>query len=178
MEVENRVPEGVKIIRYPKFKDLRGSFIKVFNSEFFTDHGLVAHFKESYFSVSDKNVIRGMHFQSPPAETTKLVVLIRGMILDVILDLRKNSSTFGQYLKVCINEDEPAAVYIPVGCAHGFRSLEEDSIVLYLQSQVYSPECDSGIRYDSFGVDWETDRPVLSERDRAFVSFRDFKSPF
>jgi len=168
MIVEDIFIQGLKLIHLKEFKDLRGSFIKVFNKEFFAENGLETYFKESYYSISAKNVIRGMHFQTHPAEHTKIVYVNQGSILDVILDLRKNSPSFGQYYKIKINTNNPLLVYIPVGCAHGFLSLEDNTMVTYLQSSCYNNISDKGIKYDSFGLDWGIDKPILSERDLQF----------
>lgn len=178
MEIENTFIEGLKLIHLKGFKDLRGSFTKIYNYDFFKENGLETNFKESYYSISHKNVIRGMHFQIPPAEHTKLVYVNQGSILDVILDIRKNSSTYGKFLTLKIDSTNPILVCIPAGCAHGFLSLENNTIVSYLQSTVYNNACDKGINYNSFGMDWKVESPVISERDLSFVNLIDFNSPF
>src|ERR1035437_307100 len=114
MEIEDTFIPGLKLIHLKKITDTRGSFLKVFNEDFFTENGLEISFKESYFSVSHKNVIRGMHFQLPPYKHTKLVWLNQGKILDAVLDIRKNSKTFGQHFSVQINTDYPILIYIPI----------------------------------------------------------------
>ncbi|MDD3744180.1 MAG: dTDP-4-dehydrorhamnose 3,5-epimerase family protein [Lentimicrobiaceae bacterium] len=168
MRIEETFISGLKLIHLKEFKDQRGSFIKVFNEEFFKENGLETNFKESYYSISAKNVIRGMHFQVPPAEHTKLVYLNSGSILDVVLDLRKDSQTFGQYFSVELTVSNPVLIYIPIGCAHGFLSLEDNSMVTYLQTTCYHPTFDCGIRYDSFGYNWPVDNPIISQRDGGF----------
>jgi dTDP-4-dehydrorhamnose 3,5-epimerase len=178
MKLEKTFIDGVYVIHLNKMNDNRGSFTKMFNEDFFTSNGLRTDLKESYFSVSNKNVIRGMHFQSPPAEHTKLVFLNRGSILDVVLDIRKSSATFGQCFSTSIFENDPKLIYIPAGCAHGFLSLEDNSIVSYLQTSVYNKDCDLGIRYDSFGFDWKVAKPILSRRDESFDSFSEFNTMF
>lgn len=178
MEVEDTFIEGLKILHLKKFADARGSFLKVFNFDLFQQNGLNTQFKENYFSVSKKGVIRGMHFQLPNFEHDKLVYLNCGKILDVVIDIRKESKTYGNYFSIEITEDKPVAVYIPIGCAHGFLSLEENSMVSYLQTTVYNASCDGGIRFDSFGMDWNIEKPILSDRDFSFSTFADFNSPF
>lgn len=178
MLVENTIIEGLKLIHIPKFSDKRGDFIKVFNFDFFKGNGLETNYKENYFSVSGKNVIRGMHFQIPPAAHSKLVYLSQGAILDVVLDIRKKSSTYGQYYIIKIEKKKPIAMYIPVGCAHGFLSLSDNTIINYLQTSPYNPECDKGVKYDSFGLDWEVKNPIISQRDQTFPEFKQFNSPF
>ena len=168
MLIEETFIPGLKLIHLNKFTDDRGSFLKVFNEEFFAEKGLEMNFKESYYSISNKNVIRGMHFQIPPFEHTKLVYLNQGKIVDVVLDIRKNSPTYEQYFSIELNTISPILVYIPVGCAHGFHSLEDHTIVTYLQSSVYDKSCDKGIKYNSFKMDWVIENPTLSDRDINF----------
>ncbi len=170
--------KNLYILENPKFEDERGCFHKPFNIELFQEKGLDVNFCEFYYSVSKKNVVRGMHFQTPPHEHTKLVYVSKGKILDVILDLRKKSDTFGQYFSTELSEEEGKYLYIPKGCAHGFLSLEDDTIVNYAQTTSYSKECDSGILYNSFGFDWNVDVEIMSGRDKLFPKLSEFKSPF
>lgn len=178
MEIEKTFIEGLKLIYLNDFKDNRGSFIKVFNQDFFRENGLETEFKESYYSISAKHVIRGMHFQIPPAEHTKLVYVNQGEIIDVILDIRKNSATYGKYFRIKIGKTNAVAIYIPIGCAHGFLSLVDNTMVTYLQTSCYNNECDKGIKYNSFGMNWDIEKPVISDRDNSFISFGSFVSPF
>lgn len=166
------------ILETVNFQDNRGCFQKLFNSDFFKMHKLDTDYQEFYYSVSQKNVIRGMHFQLPPLEHTKLVYVSKGRIKDVVVDLRKKSSTYGQCFSVELNACLAQYLYIPKGFAHGFLSLEDDSIVNYAQTSCYSKEYDFGIAYDSINFNWEIDSPILSERDLQFVPFHDFSSPF
>jgi dTDP-4-dehydrorhamnose 3,5-epimerase/CDP-3, 6-dideoxy-D-glycero-D-glycero-4-hexulose-5-epimerase len=178
MIVEETFIEGLKLIRPNRFEDLRGSFVKVFHEGIFAKNGMSIDFKESYFSVSHKGVIRGMHFQVPPSEHIKLVYLSQGQVTDVVLDIRKNSKTFGKYFSIELNETDPVMVYIPVGCAHGFVSKANNTIVNYMQTSVYEAKNDYGIRFDSFGFDWRVEYPIVSERDRQFPNWTKFTSPF
>ena len=178
MEIENTFIEGLKIVHLNKLSDNRGSFTKMFNEDIFKVNNLRTDIKESYFSVSDQHVIRGMHFQTPPAEHTKLVFVNKGSIIDVVLDIRRSSPTFGQYFTTKVSEDTPKLIYIPEGCAHGFLSLEDHTIVSYMQTSVYNKDCDAGIKFDSFGYDWETTDPILSSRDMSFVALEDCKTLF
>jgi dTDP-4-dehydrorhamnose 3,5-epimerase len=130
--------EGVFIIQPKKFSDLRGVFVKTIHEETFASIGLSCKFKESFYSVSKKNVIRGMHFQIPDEDHDKLVYTVKGIIIDVILDLRKQSPTFGQYIAEELSEENRRSVYIPKGLAHGFLSLENDTIVEYHTTTVQS----------------------------------------
>ncbi len=157
--------------------DHRGTFVKTFHADIFAAHGLDTQFQEGYHSVSGPNVLRGMHFQLPPHDHAKLVYAVAGRILDVILDLRADSPTYGKSLGIQLDSFRQS-VYIPRGCAHGFAALDAHNIVMYLVSSVYTPEADAGIRWDSFGFDWPVKNPVLSDRDAAFGTLANFKSPF
>jgi len=178
MKIEEAYIEGLKIIHLDKFSDNRGSFLKVFNFEFFKENCFRTDFKESYFSVSNKNVIRGMHFQIPPFENVKIVYLNQGRIIDVVLDIRKNSKTYGQYFTTEISHNNPILIYIPIGCAHGFLSLEDNTIVSYIQTSIYDSKSDQGVRWDSFKMNWAIINPIISDRDYSFKRFSDFENPF
>lgn len=165
------------IIEHIVHKDERGSFIKTFNESSFNEIGIPnIKVRERYFSHSYKNVIRGMHFQTPPYDHLKIVTVARGQIVDVVLDLRKKSETYGKYYNTKLSIGK--SLIIPKGFAHGFIALEDISIVEYNQTTEYSPEHDAGILYSSFGFDWNISNPIISARDLAFPSFASFKSPF
>ena len=170
--------DGLFLLKAVHMNDNRGSFRKLFNADFFRENQLETDLKEIYYSVSRKNVIRGMHFQAPPADHAKIVYVSYGSIKDVVVDLRQESPAYGHYYSVELDADGGYYLYIPKGFAHGFASLEEGTIVNYVQTSVYAPREDSGIRYDSFGFDWEISEPVVSERDRAFPGLNSFKTPF
>lgn len=156
-------------------EDLRGSFHKIFS---FTEERFPV-FKESYLSVSHKNVIRGMHFQTPPYAVDKLVTILSGTALDVIFDMRKNSPTYRQIATFTLNAEEHTFVFIPAGCAHGFLALEDHTALLYHVTQPYAPAFDSGIRFDSFGFQWPlSDEPILSKRDLLMPPFEERSNPF
>lgn len=174
MKLINTKLDGVFIIENFHAEDTRGSFTKTYQKNLFMENNLCSEFKESYYSVSQKNVIRGMHFQLPPHDHEKLVYVIRGKIIDVILDLRKNSKTYGKHISVELSEKNRYSVYIPKGCAHGFKSLEDNSTTIYSVATVYSPESDSGIRWDSFGFDWGIDSAIMSEKDKNLTIFKTF----
>ena len=161
-------------------RDIRGEFVKIFNNNFFNNSDLKIDVKESYYSVNNQFVIRGMHFQRPPNDHSKLVCVPKGEIIDVVIDLRKNSSTYGIYDSFKLSSNNGNSLYIPAGCAHGFMAMTNDTITLYYQSSVYNKASDDGIRYDSFGYDWKINNPIISERDSNFRSFLDFEkiNPF
>jgi len=159
-------------------EDQRGSFIKTYHSKTFELNGIKEKFQESYYSVSWEGVIRGMHFQVPPADHAKLVYVTSGGIIDVVLDMRKDLPTYGKFVSFEINDKNRKVVYVPRGCAHGFYAFSDNAIVTYLQSTMYSPEHDAGISFDSFGMKWPVTSPIISDRDSKFPMFEDFFSPF
>jgi len=160
------------------FEDKRGKFVKVFNHDFFVQHGLDIKIEETYYSISKKNVIRGMHLQIPPYEHSKLVYVAKGSILDVVVDLRKNSLSYGEYFKIELSENNAKILIIPKGFAHGFKTLEDNTKVVYMQTTVYSAEHDTGFKYDSFGFNWQIKDPLISERDLALTPLSEFHTPF
>lgn len=168
---------GVKVIRLSPSSDLRGSFTKTYHQSLYREAGIDFVLKEQFVSVSGKNVIRGMHFQMPPCACDKLVTVLSGAALDVILDLRVSSPTYGNSIQIELRAKEPAAVFIPKGCAHGFLALEDNTCMLYNVSEEYSPQCDTGIRWDSFGFRWPVEEPVISARDAALAPLKDFPIP-
>ena len=170
--------KGVYVIEPDVFTDTRGVFVKPFSKDIFSENKLTSNFEENFYSVSNKNVIRGMHFQTPPMDHAKLVYVTRGSILDVVLDIRKGSPTYGDFFSVNLSDSNHSMIYIPIGCAHGFISLEDNSCTMYLQETVRSAENEGGIKFDSFGMDWGTKNQVTSDRDLMFPTLEDFDSPF
>lgn len=170
--------DGLFIMETNDFRDERGSFQKLFNYDFFRENGLDTDFCEFYYSISKKNVIRGMHFQLPPCDHSKLVYVSKGRIRDVVLDLRTDSKTYKQFFSIELDDVAARYLYIPKGLAHGFLSLEDDTIVNYAQTSCYSKEHDCGVKFDSFGFNWRIDKPIVSDRDNNFENFVNFKSSF
>lgn len=158
-------------------EDDRGCFVKTYHADTLLKNKLDFEIRESYYSISRKDVIRGMHFQLPPHDHHKMVYCLKGRVLDVILDLRKSSSTYLQLASLEL-EEKKSSVFIPKGCAHGFLSLEDESIMVYNVSTVYAQEADSGIAWNSFGFNWPVQDPVLSKRDQEFIQLKAFESPF
>lgn len=169
---------GLKILEPKIFEDDRGKFIKTFNDKFFKENNLNIHIKETYYSISHKNVIRGMHFQTPPYDHIKLVYVAAGEIIDVVIDIRKNSPTYGNYFQTNLSSKNGKILIIPKGFAHGFKSLYDNTNVTYIQTSLYSSKNDCGIRYDSFGFNWECCDPQLSQRDLTFITLDKFNTPF
>lgn len=179
MKIIDTPLSDLKILQSDLISDRRGAFQKIFNESSFKDSKLRTDFKEFYYSISHKNVIRGLHFQIPPHEHVKLVFVTRGEILDVVIDIRKNSLTYGHVFSIILNDFKEQALYIPEGFAHGFLSLKYDTIVNYMQTSVYNKDSDTGILYKSIDFGWNNvQSPIVSERDQSFISFEQFKSPF
>lgn len=151
---------------------------KIFNHDFFKDNNLATDFKECYFSVNKKDVIRGMHFQTPPYDHVKVVYVSQGRILDAVVDIRISSPTYGKHFTIELAGNSGKFLYIPKGLAHGFASLVDNTIVNYLQTSCYAPDNDCGIRSDSCGIKWPIANPIVSGRDLTFMTLEDFKSPF
>ena len=170
--------DGLFILETNNFQDERGGFQKLYNYDFFKENGLDCKFKEFYYSVNKANVVRGMHFQTPPFDHTKVVYVSKGRIKDVVVDIRKKSATYGKCFSIELDDQKGQYLYIPKGFAHGFVSLEEGSIVNYAQTTCYSKEHDCGIDAMSIGFDWEVENPIRSGRDMTFVTIRDYTTPF
>ncbi|NMZ42805.1 dTDP-4-dehydrorhamnose 3,5-epimerase family protein [Pseudomonas proteolytica] len=160
------------------FKDNRGVFLKTYHDETFEQMGLRTDWKEEYYSISGKNVIRGMHFQTPPAAHAKLVYCLHGEVLDVVIDLRVDSPTYLESRSFRLSPARGNSIYIPAGLAHGFLSLTEGSVMQYKVTSVYSPEHDAGILWSSIDFEWPAEEPVVSVRDSQHVGIDDYVSEF
>jgi dTDP-4-dehydrorhamnose 3,5-epimerase len=165
-------------IRPRILNDDRGSFVKTFHYDAFKALGIQTEFKEEYYSKSKKNVIRGLHFQQPPFDHEKLVYCTAGEVLDVAVDLRRDSKTYGRYVTFNIDAVKGAMVYLPKGIAHGFVVLSEEATMMYKVSTVYAPESDSGILWSSIDFMWPVETPIVSMRDSSFAPLHQFDSPF
>ncbi len=172
-----RLPDCYEL-RPPVFTDDRGTLTKPFSRSTFEAYGIATSFAETFYTVSGENVLRGMHIQLPPADHAKLVYCVAGRIFDVALDVRAGIPTFGQHLTVELGSRERNAVYLASGVAHGFYVLEAPAIVVYQVTSVHAPALDAGIAWNTFGVRWPTNAPLLSDRDRSLPSFDRFVTPF
>lgn len=158
--------------------DARGRFVKVFHRHAFAELGLEVNFAEEYYSVSRQEVIRGMHFQTPPMDHAKMVYCVQGDVFDAVVDLRLGSPSYGQTATFKLSAETGNYIYIPKGLAHGFCVTSESATLVYKVSSVYSPENDTGILWNSIGITWPSRTPVLSDRDRGFIPLADFNSCF
>jgi len=145
--------------------DDRGRFVKLHAAG--DDRYPALDWNEVYYSTSAQGVVRGMHLQYPPHHHAKAVHCLAGAALDVVVDLRSDSPTFGCHARVELRPDPAEIVVVPPGCAHGFQALADDTVMVYLVSTVHAPESDGGIRWDSFGCDWPLPASAVSDRDRA-----------
>jgi dTDP-4-dehydrorhamnose 3,5-epimerase/CDP-3, 6-dideoxy-D-glycero-D-glycero-4-hexulose-5-epimerase len=174
MTFENTKLNGVYIINNFNAVDDRGLFVKTFNKKQFQDNNIDFDIRESYYSISNKNVIRGMHFQLPPHDHEKLVYVVKGSILDVIVDLRKNSKTYKQHISINLSEENKKSIFIPKGLAHGFKSIKDGTITVYNVASEYNADFDSGIKFDSFNFNWNSREIVMSNRDKDLQSLDSF----
>lgn len=183
MTIEETSLPGVMILTPRRFGDARGWFSEVWNQQTLAAAGIHYDFVQDNHSYSrDVGTVRGLHFQSPPHAQTKLVRCGRGAVLDVAVDIRKGSPTYGKWLGVELSADNGKQLLIPAGFLHGFATILPDSELLYKCSDVYAPDCDGAVRFDDpdFGIDWGIDpaRAILSDKDNAAPLFKDFSSPF
>ena len=158
--------------------DRRGAFVKTIHSGALREWGLDCTFRESFYSVSHPGVLRGMHFQMPPADGAKLVYCLSGEVVDVALDMRVGSPTFGHAIRNVLTAERRVALYIPSGVAHGFLTIAGPAVLMYHVEAEYCERLDFGIRWDSFGLKWGVEHPIMSDRDLSFPSFSSFQSPF
>lgn len=178
-EVEELALPGVLRFTPVIREDHRGSFTKSYHLPDWEAHGVRFSMREEFYSISGKHVLRGMHFQVPPAAHQKVVTCLRGRILDVVVDLRRGSPCYGEHVALELDDRQRQLLFLPTGLAHGFLSLEPETLVLYKTDAEYAPEYDAGIRYDSFGFSWPNPEPILSRRDQEFPAFgAGFQSPF
>lgn len=181
MEIVKTEIQDLLIIKPRVFEDERGYFFESYNREGFLSHGIDAAFVQDNESRSMKNVLRGLHFQKPPFSQAKLVRVMRGSVLDVAVDLRKHSPTFGKWASIVLSDKNKWMYWIPEGFAHGFLTLEDNTVFFYKCTNVYNPESESSIRWNdpTLDIDWgEINNPVLSEKDKMSQMFEGFSSPF
>ncbi|WP_130610718.1 dTDP-4-dehydrorhamnose 3,5-epimerase family protein [Cohnella abietis] len=170
------IPGCLKI--FPRvFRDVRGRFVKTVHRDTFSQYGLTSCFQEQYYSFSRKGVLRGLHVQLPPEEHVKLVACVHGEVLDIVLDLRAGSPTYGKYEQIILDGECGTMVYIPAGVAHGFYAYSDSTLLYHVTSQ-HNPTLDKGIHWNTVGISWPNKQPILSERDRTFPPFSEFISPF
>lgn len=175
MKITQTKIKGVYIIELEPREDKRGYFARVFAKEELRKKGIsfsIVHINRSL--SKEKGVIRGLHYQRPPHAEDKIIQCLRGKIFDVVVDIRRNSKTYGQWAGHVLDPKSKKMLLVPKGCAHGFQTLEEDSLVEYFVTEYYSPKYEEGIRYTdpNFGIDWPIKTAIVSEKDRSWLDFK------
>lgn len=179
MNVSPTPLSGVFLLTPARFGDDRGWFTETWNAERMRAAGFDLAFVQDNHSFSAaKGTLRGLHYQRPPRAQDKLVRCSRGAILDVAVDARKGSPTYGQWVAEELTAANGRQLLVPKGFLHGFVTLTEDTEVQYKCTDTYAPDCDGAVRWDSLGIDWGTDAPVLSGKDAVAIGFADWESPF
>lgn len=182
MEVIKTAIDGVVIIEPKVFEDQRGYFFESFSQREFEAKVRKINFVQDNESMSSYGVMRGLHFQRPPYTQSKLVRCVKGKVLDVAVDIRKGSPTYGQHVAVELSEDNHRQFFVPRGFAHGFAVLSDTAVFQYKCDNFYAPQADGGIsiKDESLGIDWKipTDMAILSEKDTLHSCLKDFDSPF
>lgn len=182
MEVIKTSIEGVVIIEPKVFNDARGYFFESFSQREFEEKVRKVNFVQDNESMSSYGVMRGLHFQRPPFTQSKLVRCVKGAVLDVVVDIRKGSPTYGQHVAVELTEDNHRQFFVPRGFAHGFSVLSETTVFQYKCDNFYAPQADGGISIldDSLGIDWKIpiEKAILSDKDMKHTMLKNFKTPF
>jgi len=163
---ETKIPD-VLLLKPVVYQDKRGFFLETYREEHFQSHGIQVHFVQDNLSTSQKGTVRGLHYQIEQQQD-KLIMVMEGTILDVAVDLRQDSNTFGQYTAQELSADNKFQLLIPKGFAHGFSVLSDQALVYYKCSDYYNPEGERGLFWDDpdLGIDWEVQTPIISEKDK------------
>lgn len=180
MEIIKTSIEGLLIIIPDVFKDERGYFFESYNKERFAKEGLVMNFVQDNESKSGRGVIRGLHFQKPPFAQGKLVRVVKGSVMDVAVDIRKNSPTYGKWESRILSEENKEMFWIPEGFAHGFITLEDNTVFSYKCTNVYNKLSEGSLRWNDpdLNIQWNFETPILSDKDKLSPLFKDFETPF
>ncbi|GAB1417435.1 dTDP-4-dehydrorhamnose 3,5-epimerase [Bacteroidales bacterium] len=180
MEIIKTGIAGLLIVKPQVFEDHRGYFFESYNKEKFLSQGIDQNFVQDNESKSMKGVLRGLHFQAPPFAQGKLVRVMKGAVLDVAVDLRKQSPTYGKWASIELTESNKWMYWVPPGFAHGFLTLDDNTVFFYKCTNVYNKMSEGSIRWNDpdLGIDWGVSQPLLSDKDREAPLFKDFVSPF
>ena len=180
MEVIETKIKGLLIINPNIFGDARGYFFESYNEETFKKNGITAKFIQDNQSLSNAGVLRGLHFQAPPYDQGKLVRVITGAVLDVAVDIRKNSPTYGEHVTIELTAENKTMFYIPPGFAHGFLTLKDNTIFSYKCTNLYNKNSEGTVLWNDtdLNINWNVKDPLLSEKDLAGTIFKEFNSPF
>ena len=179
--VEEKEIEGIIIFETEVFRDDRGYFMEFYNENKF-NHNVLANFsfKQDNISCSKKNVLRGLHFQSPPYDQGKLIQVLNGRVVDVVVDLRRGSKSFGKHMKIELSSDNCKQLWVPPGFAHGFLTLEDDTLFSYKWTNHYSKNHEMDLLWndEDLNIEWGIENPIISEKDKQATKFQDLNSPF
>ena len=181
MEAISTFIDGLIILKPRVFSDERGWFFESFNQKLFNElSNTSTNFVQDNQSCSKKNVVRGLHFQAPPYAQGKLVSVIKGKVIDVAVDIRKNSPTYGKYVSIELSSENKLMLWIPEGFAHGFVALKDDTIFSYKCTNYYNKESEGTLQWNDpdLQIDWTIDKEILSEKDKVAQPFATFVSPF
>ena len=180
MEIIKAPIEGLLVINPKIFGDDRGYFFESWSEESFAKNGLDLDFVQDNQSLSGKGVLRGLHFQNPPYAQGKLVRVIKGSVLDIAVDIRKDSPTYGQHFSIELTEKNKTIVWIPPGFAHGFLTLKDNTIFTYKCTGVYNKESEGALLWNDkdLNINWKVNDPLVSEKDLVAGNFKDFVSKF
>lgn len=178
MIIEKTAISGCLLLRMDLRRDTRGSFVKTFQRDMFASHGLAIEFAEEFYTDSIKNVLRGLHCQLPPHDHVKIVGCVHGEVFDVLLDLRQGSPTYGKHAIFRLADKEAIWLYVPRGIAHGFYTISDLAIMAYKTTSSHAPSHDSGVLWNSAGIPWPCNTPILSDRDQKLAPLNKFTTPF
>lgn len=180
MDVITTPLDGLLLLKPNIFVDPRGYFFESYNIDDYAKHGINCAFVQDNQSLSNEGVLRGLHFQNPPYAQDKLVRVISGSVLDIVVDIRKSSPTYGQHYKVLLSGENNLALFVPKGFAHGFICLEDNTLFYYKCSAVYNKVAEGGLLWNdpALGIDWGVDAPLLSDKDLTYTEFAAFISLF
>lgn len=180
LEIITTPLDGLILIKPKIFYDNRGYFFESYNRKQWEETGISVDFVQDNQSLSNKNTLRGLHFQRPPYSQAKLVRVVHGSALDVMVDLRKDSPTYGKHFAVELSDKNQYQIFIPEGFAHGFLTLEDNTIFVYKCSNYYNAASEDGLMWNDpeLNIDWGIGLPVISEKDQHYLPFQEFLSPF
>lgn len=180
MNIQKTDIPGLLIIEPDVFADERGFFIVAYNKNHYREAGITEEFLQDNLSSSKKNVVRGLHYQAPPFDQGKLVSVTRGRVLDVAVDIRFGSPTYGQHVSVELSAENHRQFWIPAGFAHGFVALEDDTVFAYKCTNAYSKEHDRGVRWNdpAIGIEWGVTDPIVSAKDEQHPFLADIAKEF
>jgi dTDP-4-dehydrorhamnose 3,5-epimerase len=180
MEIRNTPFDGLHVIQPKVWGDDRGHFFESYSAAAFKAAGLPTDFVQDNQSLSASGILRGLHFQAPPFTQGKMVRVISGAVLDVVVDIRKSSATYGQHFKIELSAENKTMLWVPAGFAHGFLTLQDDTIFVYKVTGLYHKESEGGLLWNDaeLGIDWGVTDPLLSDKDLAQPTWADFETPF